>query len=84
MLRRLLVQRHIILDSGRTTLALEKEYWQVMERFAEDDGWSTWRDWFYMNVLPGKPDDIPLSSHVRKTITTFLFNELEERKGDCC
>ena len=47
-------------------------------------GWSTWRDWFYMNVLPGKPDDIPLSSHVRKTITTFLFNELEERKGDCC
>ena len=38
----------------------------------------------YMNVLPGKPDDIPLSSHVRKTITTFLFNELEERKGDCC
>ena len=84
MLKRYLIQRHIILDSGRTTLALEKEYWQVMERFAEDDGWSTWRDWFYMNVLPGKPDDIPLSSHVRKTITTFLFNELEERKGDCC
>ena len=47
-------------------------------------GWSTWRDWFYTNVLPEKPDDIPLSSHVRKTITTFLFNELEERKGDCC
>jgi hypothetical protein len=59
MLTRLLQQRHIILDSGRTTLALEKEYWQVMERFAEDDGWSTWRDWFYMNVLPEKPDDIP-------------------------
>ena len=84
MLKRYLIQRHINLDTGRTTLALEKEYWQVMERFAEEDGWSTWRDWFYMNVLPEKPDDMPLSSHVRKTITTFLFNELEERKGDCC
>jgi len=79
MLTRLLQQRHIILDSGRTTLALEKEYWQAMERFAEDDGWSTWRDWFYMNVLPEKPDDIPLSSHVRKTITACLFSEYEQK-----
>lgn len=79
MLRRLLQQRHIILDSGRTTLALKKEYWQVMERFAEEDGWSTWRDWFYMNVLPEKPDDIPLSSHARKTITACLFLEYEQK-----
>jgi hypothetical protein len=45
-------------------------------------GWSTWRDWFYMNVLPGKPDDIPLSSHVRKTITACLFSENDELKSN--
>ena len=28
-----------------------------------------------MNVLPGKPDDIPLSSHVRRTVTACLFSE---------
>ena len=57
------------------TLALEKEYWQVMERFAKEDGWSTWRDWFYTDVLPEKPDDIPLSSHVRLKLAMFLAEE---------
>ena len=64
------------------TLALEKEYWQVMERFAKEYGWSTWRDWFYTNVLPEKPDDISLSSHVRKTLTVYLFPENDELKSN--
>ena len=24
-----------------------------------DDGWHNWRDFFYVNVLPNKPDDMP-------------------------
>ena len=84
MLKDYLEQRYISLESGRSSIALEREYWTALEALAYDDGWHHWRDFFYVNVLPGKPDDIPLSSHVRKTITTFLFNELEERKGDCC
>ena len=40
-----------------------------------DDGWHNWRDFFYVNVLPDKPDDMPLASHVRKSITAFLFSE---------
>ena len=84
MLKDYLEQRYISLESGRSSIALEREYWKALETLAYDDGWHNWRDFFYVNVLPNKPDDMPLSSHVRKTITTFLFNELEERKGDCC
>ena len=75
MLKRYLEQRHINLDSGRSCLALEREYWKALETLAYDDGWHNWRDFFYVNVLPDKPDDMPLASHVRKTITTCLFVE---------
>ena len=55
MLRRYLEQRHIDLDSGRSCLALEREYWQALEVLAYEDGWNNWRDFFYMRVLPDKP-----------------------------
>ena len=38
-------------------------------------GWNNWRDFFYMRVLPNKPEDISLASHVRKMVTVFLFDE---------
>jgi predicted DNA-binding ribbon-helix-helix protein len=75
MLKDYLVQRHISLESGRSSIALEREYWKALETLAYDDGWHNWRDFFYVNVLPDKPDDMPLASHVRKTITTCLFVE---------
>ena len=75
MLKNYLVQRHINLESGRSSIALEREYWKALEALAYDDGWHNWRDFFYVNVLPDKPDDMPLASHVRKTITTCLFVE---------
>ena len=78
MLKRYLEQRHIDLDSGRSCLALEREYWQALEVLAYEDGWNNWRDFFYVNVLPNKPDDIPLESHVRKSITAFLFSEYDK------
>ena len=59
MLKRHLEQRHIDLDSGRSCLALEREYWQALEVLAYEDGWNNWRDFFYMRVLPDKPEDIP-------------------------
>ena len=46
MLRRDLVQRNIDLDSGRSCLVLEREYWQALEVLAYEDGWNNWRDFF--------------------------------------
>ena len=39
MLKKYLEQRHIDLDSGRSCLALEREYWQALEVLAYEDGW---------------------------------------------
>ena len=75
MLRDYLVQRHISFESGRSSIALEREYWKALETLAYDDGWHNWRDFFYVNVLPDKPDDMPLVSHVRRTVTACLFSE---------
>ena len=48
MLKKYLEQRQIDLDSGRSCLALEREYWQALEVLAYEDGWSDWRDFFNM------------------------------------
>jgi hypothetical protein len=32
-----------------------------------------------MRVLPDKPEDISLASHVRKVVTVFLFKNFENR-----
>ena len=73
MLKRYLEQRHIDLDSGRSCLALEREYWQALEVLAYEDGWNNWRDFFYMRVLPDTPEDISLASHVRLVVVKLLF-----------
>ena len=78
MLKKYLEQRHINLDTRRSCLALEREYWTALEALAYDDGWHNWRDFFYVNVLPNKPDDMPLASHVRKSVTAFLFSEYDK------
>ena len=80
-LRKYLQQRHIELDNGRSCLALEREYWQALEVLAYEDGWNNWRDFFYMRVLPDKPGDISLASHVRKMVTVLLFDEFDERRS---
>ena len=79
--KRYLEQRHIDLDSGRSCLALEREYWQALEVLAYEYGWNNWRDFFYMRVLPDRPEDISLASHERKMLTVFLFNEFDERRS---
>jgi predicted DNA-binding ribbon-helix-helix protein len=39
MLKNYLVQRHISLESGRSSIALERGYWTALEKLAYDDGW---------------------------------------------
>ena len=82
MLKRYLEQRHIDLDSGRSCLALEREYWQALEVLAYEDGWNNWRDFFYMRVLPDKPEDISLASHVRLVLIRQLFIDYEKNRAD--
>ena len=43
MQRRYLEQRHIDLDSGRSCLALGREYSRALEVLAYEYGWNTWR-----------------------------------------
>tara|TARA_B100000575_G_C23061216_1_gene610978 strand:+ start:630 stop:902 length:273 start_codon:yes stop_codon:yes gene_type:complete len=82
MLKRYLEQRHIHLDSGRSCLALEREYWQALEVLAYEDGRSNWREFFQMRVLPNKPTYMSLASHARKMVTLFLFDEFDDlRQG---
>ena len=75
MLKDYLEQRQISLASGRSSIALEREYWKALETQAYDDGWHNWRYIFYVNVLPNKPDYMPLASHVRRIVTACLFSE---------
>ena len=78
MLRRCLEQRHIDLDSGRSCLALEREYWQALEVLAYEEGWNNWRDFLYTRILLGRSDDIPHASFVRKSTTKYLFKDHEK------
>ena len=66
-----LKQRNIILDN-RTTIALEKEFWVVIDLLAKGDGWSNWQDWLYMNIT--KPENKPLSSQIRITLLTIALD----------
>ena len=80
MLRRYLEQLHIDLNSGCGGLALERDYWQALEVQAYEDGWNNWREFFYMRLLPDRPEDIPLASFVRRSIIRYLFNEYDRRR----
>jgi len=81
MLKDYLEQRHITLASGRSSIALEREYWKALETLAYEDGWHNWRDFFYRNILPNKPDDMPLASYVRNYITSVLFIEYDKGRA---
>ena len=55
MLKEKMKTRHLSLDSGQTTLALEQEYWLLIEEMSEEDGYGDWRDWFYCACLRTNP-----------------------------
>ena len=85
MLKRYLEGRHIYTDNDyRSSLSLEREYWNALEVLAYEDGWHDWRDFFYIVVLKDKPDDMPVASYVRKYITSVLFIEYSYRISFIC
>jgi len=55
-------------------------YWDIIVALAYEDGWNNWRDFFCVRVLPEKPEDISLASHVWKIATVFLFVKFDERR----
>ncbi|MGB0230784.1 MAG: ribbon-helix-helix domain-containing protein, partial [Pseudohongiellaceae bacterium] len=74
-----LEQRHIILGSRRSCLALEREYWEALEELALEDGWHNWRDFFYVNILPNRPANVSLASFVRRAVTKILLTERNQK-----
>jgi len=80
MLKDYLKTKHINLNTGKTTLSLEKQYWTLLDYLADEDGHANWRDWFYVNVLSEYQGDIPLAAHTRSTVTTALLQDLETFK----
>ncbi|MEC7187670.1 MAG: ribbon-helix-helix domain-containing protein [Pseudomonadota bacterium] len=79
MLKHYLEQRHINIETGRTCLALEKEYWEALEELALQDGWNNWRDFFYVNILPNRPTNVSLASFVRRAVTKILLTERNQK-----
>ena len=61
MLKKYLEQRHIDLDSGRSCLALEREYWQALEVLAYEDGWNNWREFVYLSAPLQQTECMPRS-----------------------
>ena len=47
MLKDYLEQRHITLTSGRSSIALEREYCKALETLAYEDDWHNLSDFFY-------------------------------------
>jgi len=74
MLRQYLEQRHIDLVSGRSCLALGREHWQAVEVLAYEDGFNNRRDFFYRDILPNKPDDMPLANTYLGLVKELLFS----------
>ena len=51
MLKKYLDQRHTDRDSGRSCLAVEREYWQALEVLAYEDGWNSKNAGFWIDGI---------------------------------
>ena len=73
-------QKSLTLDTGKTTIALENEFWGVIEYMALEDGHNNWRDWFEENVLANWDGKRNLASHTRSIVVIWLVSDLERHK----
>ena len=73
-------QKSLILDKGKTTIALENEFWGVIEYMALEDGHDNWRDWFNENVTPNWDGKRNLASHTRSIVVLWLVTDLETNR----
>ena len=71
MLKRYLEQRHIDLDSGRSCLALEREYWQAREVLAYEDSWNDWPVSSVCKCYHANLKTYPLASNVQEMVLQF-------------
>ena len=71
MLRSYLEQRHIDLDSGRSCLALEDEYWQALEVLAFEDSWNDWPVSFVCKCYHSNLKTYALASNVQEMVLQF-------------
>ena len=74
-------QKSLILDKGKTTIALENEFWGVIEYMALEDGHDNWRAWFYANRLYDPDEGLSVAAYVRMKVAMFLFDDLEQSQG---
>ena len=73
--------KSLSLNTGKTTLSLERYYWTLLDYLADEWGEYDWRDWFYKYVLPEYDTNVPLAAHTRLTIATALAHDLEGFKN---
>ena len=81
MLRQDGKQKSLILDKGKTTIALENEFWGLIEYMALEDGHDNWRDWFTENVIANWDGKRNLASHTRVIVGIWLVTDLEQHKA---
>ena len=81
MLKHQCKTKSLSLNTGKTTLSLERYYWSLLDYLAAEWGECDWRDWFYNYVLPSYKRDVPLAAHTRLTIATALAQDLEGFKN---
>lgn len=75
-------QRSISLDSRKTTIALENEFWGIIQYCAEEEGYDNWQDWLHVNVLQHWDGKRNLASHVRSFVAISLVTEVEMFKQE--
>ena len=79
MLRQSIEQRHIDLDSGRSCLALDVNTGKHLKCWPmKTAGTIGVRSSIY---VPRRPQDMPLASFVRQSITRYLFREYDWRRS---
>lgn len=61
-----LERRHVVSDEGRTTIALEPEFWNAADRQAKAKGMD-WRQWAAVQLI-AKPSDYGRASWLRVSI----------------
>ena|GEM_PF-1559211 len=63
MLKEQMKTKHLNVDTGKTTLALENPYRGLMEYLADEDGYSDWRVWRNRNRITAPSNSSRWSSN---------------------
>ena len=70
MLKEQMKPKHLNVDTGKTTLALENPYWGLMEYLADEDGYSDWRVWRNRITAPSNSSRWSSNCQAGPSVTT--------------